>query len=76
MNDEDLGEPTRTYESADVVVEWRDWLCKKCHACADGLPEVFDPGRKPWVDLSRSDAESVILQVGKCPSKALTCKRK
>tara|TARA_R110002072_G_scaffold109335_7_gene236632 strand:- start:14147 stop:14266 length:120 start_codon:yes stop_codon:yes gene_type:complete len=36
---------------------------------------VFDPRRKPWIDLEAASSDKIIAQVGQCPSKALSLKR-
>ena len=43
-----------------------------CQKCIQGLPEVFDMDKKPWVDLARADDSAIINQVLECPSGALT----
>jgi uncharacterized Fe-S cluster protein YjdI len=63
--------PTRTYTKGDLVVEWYPELCVHCQKCIQGLPEVFDMNKKPWVDLARADDSAIINQVLECPSGAL-----
>ena len=36
-----------------------------------GNPDVFDPKRRPWVDLSKADAKEIGEIIDRCPSKAL-----
>jgi uncharacterized Fe-S cluster protein YjdI len=38
------------------------------------LPTVFNPNRRPWVDLTRAPAKEVIETVRNCPSGALKVK--
>lgn len=64
--------PTRTYTKGSLSVEWRPELCVHCQKCIQGLPEVFDMDKKPWVDLTRADDSAIINQVLECPSGALT----
>jgi hypothetical protein len=35
---------------------------------------VFDPGRRPWVDMAGSTTERIIEVVNMCPTEALTWK--
>ncbi len=63
--------PTRTYTKGDLSVEWRTSLCIHCEACFQGLPQVFDPNKRPWVNLDGAMAEEVKSQVLQCPSGAL-----
>ena len=37
-----------------------------------GLADVFNPRRKPWVDLSQAETQQIIEQVKKCPGGALS----
>jgi len=36
------------------------------------LPHVFDPQRRPWIDLAPATSEQIVAQVAKCPSGALS----
>ena len=38
------------YTNGEVTILWQPDLCIHCANCARGLPEVFDPGRRPWID--------------------------
>ena len=40
--------------------------------CASGLPQVFNPSRRPWIMTELSETETIIAQVDQCPSGALT----
>jgi uncharacterized Fe-S cluster protein YjdI len=70
MSDE-ANELTRRYTLDTLTVEWRAGLCVQCGNCKAGLPEVFDPRRRPWVDLSKASPEEILAQVARCPSGAL-----
>jgi hypothetical protein len=37
-----------------------------------GLPKVFDPRRRPWIELQHADSSTVTAQVERCPSGALS----
>lgn len=47
-------------------------MCIHSGICVRGLGEVFDPRRKPWIDLSKAETQQIIDQVKKCPSGALS----
>jgi len=66
-----MNEPTRTYTKDDVTVEWRPELCIHCENCHNQLPEVFDPDKRPWVNMDGAPIEKIIEQVNQCPSRAL-----
>ena len=60
------------YNNGELIVIWKPEVCIHSAICFKGLPEVFDPRRIPWIDLSRSDTQQIIEQVKKCPSGALS----
>ncbi len=63
--------PTRRYRLDTLVVEWRKPLCIGCQLCHVGLPEVFEPDRRPWVDLTKATPGEIRQQVRMCPTGAL-----
>ena len=62
----------RRYSNGEVTVVWRPELCRHGGACARGLPLVFDPRRRPWIELHHADAQTIVAQVERCPSGALS----
>ncbi len=59
------------YPGEAVTVSYDLKRCIHAAACVHGLPEVFDPNKKPWVspdEASAADLQAVILQ---CPTGAL-----
>ena len=65
-------EITRTYTNGEVTVVWKPNLCQHSAICFRGLPKVFDPRKRPWVDPQGASTEEIVAQVQKCPSRALT----
>ncbi len=61
----------RTYAGTVVDVTFDQVLCRHAAECVRGLPAVFEPGRRPWIDPDAAEAEAVIRTVGRCPSGAL-----
>jgi CDGSH-type Zn-finger protein/uncharacterized Fe-S cluster protein YjdI len=66
----------RSYESDDLTVEYTVSRCIHAAECARGLPAVFDPERRPWVDPSRADADAIADVIRRCPTGALHFRRK
>lgn len=62
----------KNYSSKDVTVKWQSDLCIHSEKCFHGLPKVFNPNQKPWVNISGASAEDIMAQVQKCPSGALS----
>jgi uncharacterized Fe-S cluster protein YjdI len=65
----------KPYVGADVTVSFDPEVCQHSGECVRGLPEVFEPGRSPWILPDRAAADDVIAQVGRCPSGALRIER-
>ena len=60
------------YTNGDVTVVWKPELCQHSGICVRGLPSVFRPKLKPWIDLTPSDSKTITDQVERCPSGALS----
>lgn len=67
-----MSKDTHKYTNGEVTIVWKPGICIHSGICARGLPGVFDPKRKPWIDMSQSDTDRMIEQVKKCPSGALS----
>ncbi len=65
----------KRYTRDGITVLWQPDLCIHSTRCFHGLPAVFDPSRRPWVDLSAAGMEEVLRQVTECPSGALSVVR-
>lgn len=63
---------TKKYSNGEVTIVWKPEVCKHSEICFHGLPEVFDPQAKPWINADGSTTDRIIQQVKKCPSGALT----
>jgi uncharacterized Fe-S cluster protein YjdI len=63
------------YTNGEVTVVWRPAICQHSTICwkgKDGLINVFNPMKKPWIDPHGASTERIIEQVRKCPSGALS----
>ena len=63
---------THKYTNNDVTVIWQPEMCMHSTICFKGLIEVFDPKKRPWVNMEGATTERIIEQVRKCPSGALS----
>lgn len=54
-----------------VTVYWNARRCIHAEECIHGLPTVFDPQRRPWIEPDRGSAEEVKSAVLACPTGAL-----
>jgi uncharacterized Fe-S cluster protein YjdI len=73
-NDE-TAEPVHEYPTDALTVEWRPNRCIHSGRCVRALPLVFDPRRRPWIDMTAADADAIARAVNNCPSGALQLKR-
>lgn len=60
-----------TYDGEDVTVTWDRKRCIHAEACVNGLPNVFDPERRPWIEPDQADPDEVEAVVPQCPTGAL-----
>ena len=64
---------TREYARDDIRVQWLASRCIHSAACIRALPAVFDPGRRPWIDVNAAgvDPDAIAGAVERCPTGAL-----
>jgi len=62
----------KKYDNGEITVVWQPHLCAHSARCVGGLPAVFNLQQKPWINVSAADTETIINQVGQCPSGALS----
>jgi CDGSH-type Zn-finger protein/uncharacterized Fe-S cluster protein YjdI len=72
----DMGKRIRSYESDAFAVDFDIKRCIHAEECVKGLPAVFDPGRRPWVDPDAAPASELRQVIERCPSGALEYRRK
>jgi uncharacterized Fe-S cluster protein YjdI len=64
----------RRYKNDEITVYWKPSACIHASYCYRELIKVFDPGRRPWVDMNGSATERIIEVVNLCPTEALAWK--
>jgi CDGSH-type Zn-finger protein/uncharacterized Fe-S cluster protein YjdI len=70
-----MDEKTHTYRTKDIEVSYRVGRCIHAAECVRGLPAVFDPNRRPWIDPDNATADDVARVVSRCPTGALRFRR-
>ena len=65
----------KEYPKEDVIVLWDAEKCIHSGICARGLSAVFKPKERPWIQVENADKETIVKQVLKCPSGALSIKK-
>ena len=62
----------KKYTKKNLTVVWQPDLCIHSTLCFKGLPHVFNPANKPWVNMDLESVERIKNQVDNCPSGALS----
>ena len=65
----------RQYDGDGIRVTYDAERCIHAAECVHGLPSVFDPDRKPWIDAEAAPAGVLAAVVRQCPTGALTYER-
>jgi len=64
----------RQYTNGEITVFWIPSKCIHATTCFRELIEVFNPGRRPWVNMDGAPSRRISEVVNKCPTQAITWK--
>lgn len=64
-----------SYPGKKLTVHYDTRTCIHAGECVRGLPTVFNPQNKPWVDPDADDVEALVKAIARCPTGALTYER-
>ena len=62
----------KEYTNGEVTIVWQSGKCIHSKNCWNGLPEVFNPQQRPWIKADAADTATLMAQIDKCPSGALS----
>lgn len=65
----------RVYRTEQIAVSWDPDVCINSHRCVEGLPAVFRPSERPWIQVSAATADEIARVITRCPSGALHFER-
>lgn len=66
-----MSEKRISYKADDITVTFAPDVCIHAAECVQGLPAVFDPAKKPWVNVAGASPDEIVEVINKCPSGAL-----
>jgi uncharacterized Fe-S cluster protein YjdI len=67
-----MKEIIKKYSNGEITIVWKPNQCIHSTNCFKGLPEVFDPRKRPWTTPEHATTEKIVDQISKCPSGALS----
>jgi uncharacterized Fe-S cluster protein YjdI len=60
------------YQKEDLMVVWKPHVCIHSANCVKGLPRVFRPNERPWIQPESATVDQLKATIDTCPSGALS----
>ncbi len=70
-----MTEKLREYQGEGIIVSYDVKRCIHAERCVHGLPGVFNPQARPWIQPQHASADAVAAVVAQCPTGALHFRR-
>jgi uncharacterized Fe-S cluster protein YjdI len=64
----------RQYTNGEITVFWKPSKCVHATTCFRELLDVYNPRKRPWVNMKGASTERIIEVTNKCPTQAISWK--
>ncbi len=64
----------REYTNGEITIFWKPSKCIHATTCFRELLEVYNPRKRPWVNMKGASTEMIIEVTNKCPTQAISWK--
>jgi len=69
-----MKEVVKEYSNEQITIFWKPKICIHAGECVKRLPKVYNPKRRPWIQIENATTQELKEQVMACPSGALSYK--